>query len=114
MRLRDEIDFKDNDFYTYAMTEAKNCWQLNFLPEPTPCFSYTGGKPCGGQGCLVDNSLNGRHMEVSNPVDMELIKDLSHTVCRISSESPDNAEYVQRMVAIDARNTCIKLYKITH
>ena len=93
------IDFKEDDFYTYAMTEAKHCWQLDFLPKPTPCCIHAGGTPCEAKGCLVDDALNGRQVEISSLDDVLFVADLCHSVCRISSMSEDNAEFLQRMAA---------------
>ena len=74
----------------------KECWQLINLEKPTPCFKKAGNTPCNAPGCPVIDKLK-ELKELGLPVDEWWLKMLPHSVCRISSLSPDNQEYLQRV-----------------
>ena len=79
----------------------KECFQLTKLPEVTPCFKKAGGTPCKGKGCLVIDRLNelqGRGIEEGD----YWKRILPHSVCRISSLSPNNEEFKQRLLKLDS------------
>jgi hypothetical protein len=74
------------------MKELKICYQQTYLPEPTFCFKEAGYHPCDASNCLVESAI-----EKIPFVYQSLIEQLCHSVCRISSVSQDNQEFLQRM-----------------
>ncbi len=76
--------------------ESKPCWQIAFLPKPTPCFTRAGGVPCEAPGCPVDDAV-AQLQAKGKQVTLDQITQLCHSVCRISSLSEDNGEYIDRM-----------------
>lgn len=70
----------------------KVCYQLVYLPEPTPCFNLGGGRPCAEKGCLVEKALDEQLFVYES-----LIEQLCHDVCRNSLQSPNNQNYLIRV-----------------
>ena len=85
-------------FPDHCMTEAKHCWQTDDLPTPTPCFKRAGGIPCTASGCPVDDAVDALKTK-KIAVTPYWINLLCHSICRISSLSNDNVEYLERMAA---------------
>jgi hypothetical protein len=79
------------------MTEAKRCWQTDYLPTPTVCFQKAGNIPCETAGCTVDDAIASLGKDTSVTSDQILY--LCHTACRMSSVSVDNREFLARMAA---------------
>jgi hypothetical protein len=77
------------------MTEAKHCWQTEFLPEPMSCFIRAGAIPCEAEGCLVSNAIN--NPVVSDDINLLDVVLLCHFQCRISNLSENNGEYLKRI-----------------
>jgi len=74
------------------MTEKKTCWQVEYLPEQTPCFKMAGNYPCSPNECLVEKAA-----EKIPFMYQDLILRLCHSVCRISAVSENNQEFIERM-----------------
>ena len=74
--------------------ENKICYQT-FLPEPTPCFMMAGGNSCSEKDCLVEKVLN-----TVPSVYQSLIENLCHSVCRMSANSKNNQEFLDRTAKI--------------
>jgi len=75
------------------MAKEKYCWQVDFLPEPTPCFSEAGSIVCESDGCSVSDRIE----QLNIVVTLEWIELLCHSKCRISSLSVENNEYLLRV-----------------
>jgi hypothetical protein len=74
----------------------KECWQLRNLKEPTPCFQKAGGFPCSATSCLVEQRIQGLELK-GIEIDGWWKQILPHSVCRMSSLSTDNQEYLERI-----------------
>lgn len=74
---------------------TKECYQLK-IEQPTPCFVKAGSKPCSGDDCPVADRIQELNTNGSAVSD-SLLKLILHSICRISSLSMDNAEYIQRI-----------------
>lgn len=73
---------------------TKECWQKK-VESPTPCFIAAGSEPCSKEGCSVTvriDELKKQGIEVSGSFREFLL----HSVCDISSLSPNNKEFRQR------------------
>lgn len=68
----------------------KECWQQK-MPS-TPCFREAGSYPCESSGCTVEDRI--KDLQADGSIVTEgMVKLLLHSVCRISSLSPDNDEF---------------------
>jgi hypothetical protein len=76
---------------------GKECYQKKYPDFQTPCFQQIAeGKPCSGNGCLVKVAM-GNYREKDDLRRIEYLRECLHTVCRMSSDSGDNAEFLKRM-----------------
>ncbi len=73
----------------------KECWQLENLLEPTPCFKQAGNTPCDTPGCSVIDRIK-ELREKGVKIDAWWLNILPHSACRLSSVCPNNQEFLQR------------------
>jgi hypothetical protein len=74
---------------------GKECWQLKNPQMQTTCFKEAFSASCSVPDCAVEQNVQGLKLK-GEEVDCWSERLLSHTVCRISSESVDNREYLER------------------
>lgn len=79
---------------------SKECWQLEHPDEQTTCFRSAGRSPCSKLDCAVGQKIEEIRQEWEK-VPIWIEKLLSHDVCRISSTSFDNKEYLERLRLFD-------------
>lgn len=80
------------------MTE-KACYQALHPSDRTDCFELAGNITCSSSDCLVYRAINSGRIPGSlrgNALRSFIVCNLLHYVCRMSSLSPDNAEFFER------------------
>lgn len=73
---------------------TKECWQQK-VENPTPCFIAAGSQPCINEDCTVTDRIDELKKQ-GTEISANFLELLLHSVCRISSLSPDNEEFRQR------------------
>lgn len=79
--------------------KAEKCWQIRHPNEQTACFRNAGRIPCSSDNCLVEDAVNSGGI-----VDLDSIKPLLHSECKMSSVSKDICEFAQRMAGLGEKN----------
>jgi hypothetical protein len=79
---------------------TKECYQLSHPKRQTYCFQIAGRKPCSNSDCAVIKSISTDvvvRMASTPEEKIAVIKSrLLHQVCRMSSSSRDNSEFLKR------------------
>ncbi|MBT6899184.1 MAG: hypothetical protein HOA24_04310 [Candidatus Pacebacteria bacterium] len=79
--------------------KTEKCWQIRHPDEQTACFKNAERMPCSPDNCFVEDAINSGGI-----VDLDSIKPLLHSECRMSSVSEDIYEFAQRMASLGEKN----------